>query len=345
MEVFFVSSDVLAKKIGGSDMSGFQEIAGHQKVKDYFKKVLGLGQVSHAYILTGEEGSGRKTLAKAFAMTLLCENSKEEPCGECHSCKQFLADTHPDVIYVTHEKAGSIGVDEVRKQVVNDVSIKPYSSAYKVYIIDEAEKMTQGAQNALLKTIEEPPEYVVLIFITNNAESFLPTILSRCVTLKLQPIYNTVIKEELLKKYDISAQQADLYAALSRGSLGKALTYVESEEFQKVYDCVMELVHTKKDRPVYQLLDVIKRVQEHVFEVIELLRLWYRDVTVFKASMDLNLLIFKDDFIEIKKAAPAVSFPGLEQIATALDKAEVRLKANVNFELAMELLLITIKEN
>lgn len=326
-------------------MPGFQEIAGHQKVKEYFKKVINTDQISHAYILTGEEGSGRKTLAKAFAMTLLCENSKVEPCGTCHSCKQFLANSHPDVIYVKHEKAGSIGVDEVRKQIVNDVAIKPYSSAYKIYIIDEAEKLTQGAQNALLKTIEEPPEYVILIFITNNSESFLPTILSRCVTLKLQPIYSTIIKEELLKRYDITTQQAELYAAMSRGSLGKALSYVESEDFKKVYDYVMELVHTRKDRPVYQLLDVVKRVQEFVPEVIELLRLWYRDVTVFKASMDLNLLIFKDDFVEIKKAAHASSFPGLDQISEALDKAEVRLKANVNFELAMELLLITMKEN
>ncbi|KIR02357.1 DNA polymerase III delta prime subunit [Lachnospiraceae bacterium TWA4] len=326
-------------------MPGFQEIAGHQKVKSYFKKVIGSGQISHAYILTGEEGSGRKTLAKAFAMTLLCENSDIEPCGNCHSCKQFIADSHPDVKYVTHEKVGSIGIDEVRNQIINDVPVKPYQSPYKIYIIDEAEKLTKEAQNALLKTIEEPPEYVLLIFITNNSESFLSTILSRCITLNLQPIYNSVIKDELLKSYELSDEQASLYAAMSRGNLGKALAYVESEELKKALDAMLEIVHTRKDRPVYQLVDVMKRNQEYVLEVLQLYRLWFRDVTVFKASLDLNLLIFKGDYSEIKKAAHAISFPSLDQISEAIDKAEERLKANVNFELAVELLLITIKES
>lgn len=138
-------------------MAGFHDIIGHEKIKEHLQKAIGYQRVSHAYILSGEEGMGRKTIAKAFAMTLLCEKHGTEPCMECHSCKQFLSGNHPDVIWVTHEKPASIGVDDVRIQINDTVSIRPYSSPYKIYLVDEAEKMTVQAQNALLKTIEEPP--------------------------------------------------------------------------------------------------------------------------------------------------------------------------------------------
>ena len=162
-------------------MAGFHDIIGHEKIKEHLQKAIGYQRVSHAYILSGEEGMGRKTIAKAFAMTLLCEKHGTEPCMECHSCKQFLSGNHPDVIWVTHEKPASIGVDDVRIQINDTVSIRPYSSPYKIYLVDEAEKMTVQAQNALLKTIEEPPAYAVLVLITTNPEVFLPTILSRCI--------------------------------------------------------------------------------------------------------------------------------------------------------------------
>ena len=123
-------------------MAGFHDIIGHEKIKEHLQKAIGYQRVSHAYILSGEEGMGRKTIAKAFAMTLLCEKHGTEPCMECHSCKQFLSGNHPDVIWVTHEKPASIGVDDVRIQINDTVSIRPYSSPYKIYLVDEAEKMT-----------------------------------------------------------------------------------------------------------------------------------------------------------------------------------------------------------
>ena len=104
-------------------MAGFHDIIGHEKIKEHLQKAIGYQRVSHAYILSGEEGMGRKTIAKAFAMTLLCEKHGTEPCMECHSCKQFLSGNHPDVIWVTHEKPASIGVDDVRIQINDTVSI------------------------------------------------------------------------------------------------------------------------------------------------------------------------------------------------------------------------------
>ena len=149
-------------------VTGFQDILGNDMVKEHFKKAIENHKISHAYILTGEAGMGRKSIANAFAMTLLCEKGGNEPCMVCHSCKQVLGGNHPDLIYVTHSKPGSIGVDDIREQINDTIMIRPYSSYYKIYIVDEAEKMTVQAQNALLKTMEEPPSYAVIILITTK---------------------------------------------------------------------------------------------------------------------------------------------------------------------------------
>ena len=154
-------------------MPGFQDILGHETIKEHFKKAIAVHKVSHAYILAGEAGMGRKSLANAFALTLLCEKGQTEPCLECHACKQVLSGNHPDLIYVTHEKPASIGVDDIREQINDTIQIRPYSANYKIYIVDEAEKMTVQAQNALLKILEEPPENV-LFLLTVPSASALP---------------------------------------------------------------------------------------------------------------------------------------------------------------------------
>ena len=177
-------------------MAGFSEIIGHEQIIEHLQNAIRLNKVSHAYILDGEEGSGKMLLASAFAQTLQCEQGGTEPCGKCHSCIQAESRNQPDIIRVTHEKPGSIGVDDIRDQLCSDILIRPYSSPWKIYIVDEAEKMTVQAQNALLKTIEEPPAYGIVLLLTENSEAFLPTILSRCVTLKLRPV-----KDEQIRKY------------------------------------------------------------------------------------------------------------------------------------------------
>ena len=149
-------------------MPGFQDILGHETIKEHFKKAIAVHKVSHAYILAGEAGMGRKSLANAFALTLLCEKGQTEPCLECQACKQVLSGNDNDLIYVTHEKPASIGVDDIREQINDTIQIRPYSANYKIYIVDEAEKMTVQAQNALLKTIEEPPAYAVILLLTTS---------------------------------------------------------------------------------------------------------------------------------------------------------------------------------
>ena len=327
-------------------ITGFEEILGNEMVKDHFKRAIENHKISHAYILTGEAGMGRKSIANAFAMTLLCEKGGSEPCMTCHSCKQVMSGNHPDLIYVKHEKPGSIGVDDVREQINDTIMIRPYSSYYKIYIVDEAEKMTVQAQNALLKTIEEPPSYAVIILITTNQEAFLPTILSRCVQMKLKPLKDFTIKNYLTQNLHIAEKDADICAAFARGNLGKAIHLALSDEFRELFQKVMVLVKNVGTMDISMLLDCIREMKEQNFdigEVLDLMQLWYRDVLMFKVTKDMNLLIFKDEYKMINETGEKIDYAGLEAILAAIDTARTRLNANVNMELAMELLLLTMK--
>ena len=329
-------------------MAGFHDIVGHEKIKEHLQKAIESHRVSHAYILSGEAGMGRKTLAKAFAMTLLCEKSDREPCMQCHSCKQILSGNHPDVIWVTHEKPASIGVEDVRRQINDTILIRPYNGSYKIYMVDEAEKMTAQAQNALLKTIEEPPAYAVIILMTTNQEAFLPTIRSRCVQLALRPLKEPVVSEYLTATLDVPENQADIYAAFARGNLGKAIHLAGSEEFALLYREVLTLLKNIKGMEIPMLLDYIRRLQEDnldLDECLDFMQLWYRDILMFKVTRDINTLIFKDEYSVVSSLCQKSSYEGLETILKAIEKAKVRLDANVNTDLALELMLLTIKEN
>lgn len=329
-------------------MAGFHDIIGHDRVKEHLQKAIEYHKVSHAYILSGEEGMGRKTLAKAFAMTLLCERSDKEPCMECHACKQILSGNHPDVLWVTHEKPSSIGVDDIRTQINDTISIKPYSSSYKLYLVDEAEKMTVQAQNALLKTIEEPPAYAVIVLMTTNQETFLPTILSRCIQLKLRPLKNYVVSDYLMKTLGVPEEKANIYAAFARGNLGKAIQISTSEEFSLLFHQVLTLLKNIKEMDIAMLLDSIRKLQEDhldLKECLDFMQLWYRDILMFKVTKDINTLIFKEEYSVVSGLCQKSSYEGLETILNAIEKAKARLDANVNTDLALELMLLTMKEN
>ena len=179
----------------------FKDILGHEQIKEHFQNAAAIGKVSHAYILSGEAGMGKKTLANAFAMTLLCEEEGKEPCMHCHACKQVLSGNHPDLIYVTHEKPASMGVDDIREQINDTIMVRPYSSQYKIYIVDEAQKLSVQAQNALLKTIEEPPAYGIILLLTTNAASMLETILSRSIVLNMKPVESEAFTSYMREKW------------------------------------------------------------------------------------------------------------------------------------------------
>ena len=125
-----------------NEMKGFDGVVGHQEIISHLQNAIRLGKVSHAYIFGGEHGAGKKLLASLFAMTLQCQEQGVEPCMKCPSCRKALNKNHPDIIYVVHEKPNSIGIDEIRGQLINDVGIRPYESPYKIYIVNDADKLT-----------------------------------------------------------------------------------------------------------------------------------------------------------------------------------------------------------
>lgn len=329
-------------------MAGFSDIIGHEQIIEHLQKAIAYGKVSHAYIFNGPEKSGKMMLAEAFAMTLQCEEKQDTPCLKCHSCKQAQSHNQPDIIYLTHEKPATISVDDIRRQINNDITIKPYASPYKIYIIDEAEKMNVQAQNALLKTIEEPPAYGIILLLTTNADTFLPTILSRCITLNLKAVPNAQIKAHLMKTYQIPDYQAEVCVAFAQGNVGKAIQLAGNEDFIELKNSALQLIKRIKDIELYEMMEAVKQISQYKLRIndyFDLLMIWYRDVLLYKATADVNSLIFKDEVYDIKKQANISSYSGIETILEALEKAKLRLNANVNFDLVMELLLLNMKEN
>lgn len=330
-------------------MARFSDIVGQEQIKEHLQNAMERKKVSHAYIIQGERNAGKEFLAKVFAMALECENPQNgEPCQECHSCKQALSGNHPDIMFISHEKPNVIGVDDIRSQINGDVAIKPYRGPKKIYIMNEGEKMTVQAQNALLKTLEEPPEYAVILILTTNVESLLPTILSRCVVLNMKPAKDEQVKQFLMQEMEIPDYKADICVAFARGNVGKARLLAKSEEFDKVKDEAITLLKNIYDMEIHEIIAAIKKITEYKFEIndyLDILSVWYRDVLLFKATHDVNGLIFREEIQYIRKVADRSTYEGIEQIIEALEKSKQRLSANVNFDLTMELLLLTMKEN
>ena len=309
-------------------MAGFRDVIGQQQIKEHFQNALSTGKISHAYIINGEKSSGKEFIAKVFAMALQCEKNGTEPCQECHSCRQALSGNHPDIIRIVHEKPNAISVDDIRAQVNGDVAVKPYSSPYKVYVIGEAEKMTVQAQNAILKTLEEPPSYAVIILLTDNMDSLLPTILSRCVVLNMKPVADALVKEYLCSQLQVPDYKAEVCAAFARGNIGKAKTLATSEEFENIKAEALSLLKYIQEMDLNEIVAAVKKIMEYKLEIkdyLDICAIWYRDALLFKATGDMNHLIFREEIQALRRTAQRSSYEGIENIIKALDTAKRRL--------------------
>ena len=328
-------------------MVGFNNVIGHEEIIRHLQNAIKTGKISHSYIFAGEPGSGKRLLAGIYAMTLQCEAGGENACGKCESCKRAIGKNHPDIIMVKHEKPNTISIDEIREQVVNDVDIKPYSSPHKIYIIPDAEIMTPQAQNALLKTIEEPPEYAVIMLLTSNIDGLLPTIRSRCVRLDLKVVDDGLVKKYLMEHLHIPDYQAEIDASFAHGSIGKAKEAATSQEFADITQKALKILKYADSMEVYELTEAIKNLsseKQNINDYLDIFQFWFRDVLMFKATREIDNLVFKQEINYIREQASQRSDENLEKILEALDKTKVRLRANVNTELALELLFLTIRE-
>lgn len=323
-------------------MSDF--ILGNEKIRHHLRESIIKRSISHAYILAGDKGIGKSKIAREFAMELICD--KNTGCGECPACRQFLAGAYPDFFYMDAEGKESIGIDRIRENIVNDVSIRPYHGKVKIYIIDEADKMTVGAQNALLKTIEEPPEYVVILLLVRNMSLLLETIRSRCIKLLLSAVSNDRIKRWLVEK-GTSEDLATVVASYSNGAPGIAKAMAESEDFAGMYNQNVEFLKKISEASINDILLFIEELKKRTGgfrDFINFLRLWYRDICILKLTKKIDNLVFIREESIILRLSREYTLKKINSIIDLIDETETRLNSNVSGDTVMELLFIGLRK-
>ena len=332
--------------------ASFSAILGHDGAKAHLQAALADRQMSHAYLLEGTHGVGKKTLANAFVKTLLCQtpiagpNGQQDCCGRCQSCRSFDHDNHPDVKRIrTLPDKNTISVKQIRDELVKDISIRPYGGQYKIYLIEEAERLTVEAQNAMLKTLEEPPAYGLIIMMAESAAAFLPTILSRCVKISLQPLDSKVVKAELGRR-GVESGKTGIAAAFAQGSIGQALKLCEDENFEEMRTELFQFLGRIPQLSQLevmkgsQLWDQFKSEQEALFS---LLLIWYRDILVYQETRDPAQILCADQLETIASMASYYENRKLIQITDKVLDIHKKLKANANAALAIDCLLMELK--
>ena len=308
----------------------FEKILGQEIVKTRLANIIQKGSVTNAYIFTGPEGVGKRLVAENFAENLL---------------KQSI-ETSPDYKYIsTKDGENSIKIGQIR-DLIRDMSIKPHGR-YKIFLIDLADKMTLQAQNALLKTIEEPSAYGIIILVTKNEQALLDTIRSRCLEVKFGPISSKYIRQILLTK-GVNEQEAQLASIFARGSVSKALEISMSQDLKKMRQNIEEYLEvTFIDKNKYELARVGENFKIYAKEytnLIDLLRYYIRDIILLKEGIDHKLIINYDRTDLLRKLALKVSISKLGQIVDILDESQVKLSANCHFVTTIEAMALNIYE-
>jgi len=327
-------------------MYEFKDIVGHEDIIAHIKNAYVTDKVSHAYIIEGDVGMGKKLLVNCYVKLLQCEDPKgDEPCNCCSSCVQIDSGNHPDVVYVKPTKKSGYGVSDIREQVVKDINIKPYRSKYKIYIISEADSMTVQAQNSLLKTIEEPPEYGMFFLLAENSKRFLQTILSRTVKMTLKPLNLQLIEEYLHKHYQMEASKSRMVSTFSRGNLGKALKLQDSESFTKQRNDMVKLLDIFINHEEYDIMDAVKLLEEskeQISEVLEILISLIRDILYYKETQLCEALIHKDLEVKIMELSGNAKPEKLVKLVKNSYVLTAQMRLNVNYSLALLLMLTDI---
>ena len=331
-----------------------EKVIGQKHIYEHFENAIKAGKISHAYILNGEKGTGKLEIAKHVAKALQCEKNRGEnksgtPCNECQSCKQTESKNQPDIKYITPDKK-TLGVDDIRYKINEDACIKPYSSPYKIYIVPASDKMTIQAQNALLKTIEEPPRYAVFFLLASNIDVFLPTILSRCVILNMRTVSENEIAENLRKEFGVGDYDARVAAVFAGGNIGKAKDLIASDTFNETKQSVSEVIRAIANGGMDAISKIIKDLgvykdnKEELKDYLDMLRLWFKDVLKYKSTENEKDIVFQDSMNDIKQLSGQISFENINAILEAINQAENRIKSNVGFDSNLEVMLLEIKE-
>ena len=306
----------------------FEKIRGQRFAKKYLSNSIKSNMISHAYMFEGPSGVGKNTMARELAATLLeMENLFNSP----------------DYIEITPD-GNSIKIAQIRK-LQSDILVKPYKS-YKIYVIDEAQKMTVEAQNALLKTLEEPPKYAIIILITNNKESLLDTIKSRCEIIKFTPI-PLVEVADYLTQIGVDKNRASLLANFSRGSMQKAIELSESEDFHIMRDEVQKYVETFLTGSMLDIMDIqssIEKYKDNITNVLDLIVNYFRDIMMVKENVDSSMIINLDRLVFIKNMSTKITYSQLSKIIDIIEETKNKLRSNCNFNISIQVMTLNIYE-
>lgn len=318
----------------------FQDIIGHDRPVAILKRALNNNALAHAYLFSGESGIGKRLTALSLAAAVNCSaRSRDGGCGVCSSCRRIASGNHPDVSVLAPE-TDEIKIDQIRA-VQEVLALKAFEGSRKVLIVDGAEAMNDAAANAFLKTLEEPPGDSLIILLTAMPQSLLPTIRSRCQELKFQPLPRRLIAEALQKQRGISEADAWFLAALSRGSIGKALGMdvdAEREARQQFTEFIFQLKSLRR-HDVLGLAEDAAKDREKFERLIELGAEQCRDMLVFAITGDEQLLVSKDRCRESHSLSIEVLLRDFELFKTC----RMLLERRVSPQLAAENLFLKLR--
>lgn len=310
------------------------EFIGQEKIKNLFFTSIKNKTLGHCYALEGEKGMGKSRMSELVGQMAVCEN--HNACGTCKSCIMAQAGTHPDIEHITPEEGKrTIGVEVVRK-MISGIYIRPYVAERKVIIINNFELAMPQAQNAILKVLEEPPEYVLFLLTVSSEKDMLDTVKSRCVMLKMQPYSKAEIHRALSEKTKLLPAEIEFAAAYSGGNIGKAFEIAENENFAEIrreaMEALTELTHNNNIMPLVNITG--KDRSGDIDTTLECITSFLRDIALIK--MGLNDSVINIDYTEqLEKAASKVIPQKLvDSILVMLETRDI-LKRNINYNLAV----------
>ena len=328
------------------------DIVGHGWAVEYLRRSINTGHVAHAYLFAGPRGIGKATLALRMAQALVCERSDGSPCLECRACRRVAHGNHPDVRTISlasqaaprkpdEPKSRELRIDTVREWQ-RDIDLRPFEANRRVFILDDADKLNEQAANAMLKTLEEPPPYAVLILVAQGAGDLLPTIVSRCRVLRLRPLQREQVAAALQSRYGLSEADARLLAAWSGGRFGWAVAAANDPELLEQQQAQLDaLGELRAGSRVARLKWAEERAkeyradQESVDEWLLLWQSWWRDVLLV-ATDCAEAITYLDGSTELADVASAVSLLSVHDFLCRLDRTREQLADNVNPQLDLE---------
>ncbi|WP_434564899.1 DNA polymerase III subunit delta' [Thermoanaerobacterium thermosaccharolyticum] len=318
------------------------KIYGHKNILSLFNKIVSSQKIANAYLFIGESGFGKEFMAKYFAMMINCKNGSK-PCLSCPSCIQMISGNHPDIFFIEPDGI-SIKVETLRNVVINNAYVKPYNSYKKIFIIKEAEKMTEQAQNSILKTLEEPPEYGLFILTSSKMEGLLPTIVSRCEIIRFTRESDEVIEDYLINEKKIDKSKAKKIASIANGNYGKANLLID-EGYSRIRSELGDILYNVINQDKALRLESFKFFDENremIDDIIDIMFSYLRDLMILKLLGSEEYIINKDMVDKLKDFSGNLTGFKLNNIINEIEELAFNLKSNVNYQLAIEKFLLNI---